>query len=110
MKDLAAYSAWCCLGVVSLGVINPEKEVYKFTYPGQVHALDAALSLSEAPPKQAWRKAKRKVKETAAEAAARRQREHIAQKAKEEDALSDVRVVVRAANNDERRHQKISTG
>lgn len=110
MKDLAAYSAWCCLGVVSLGVINPEKEVYKFTYPGQVHALDAALSLSEAPPKQAWRKAKRKVKETAAEAAARRQREHIAQKAKEEDALSDVRVVVRAANNDEHRHQKISTG
>ena len=98
------------MGVVSLGVINPEKEVYKFTYPGQVHALDAALSLSEAPPKQAWRKAKRKVKETAAEAAARRQREHIAQKAKEEDALSDVRVVVRAANNDERRHQKISTG
>ena len=90
MKDLAAYSAWCCLGVVSLGVINPEKEVYKFTYPGQVHALDAALSLSEAPPKQAWRKAKRKVKETAVEAAARRQREHIAQKAKEEDALSDV--------------------
>ena len=97
------------MGVVSLGVINPEK-VYKFTYPGQVRALDAALSLSEAPPKQAWRKAKRKVKETAAEAAARRQREHIAQKAKEEDALSDVRVVVRVANNDERRHQKISTG
>ena len=110
MKDLAAYSAWCCLGVVSLGVINPEKEVYKFTYPGQVHALDAALSLSGAPPKQAWRKAKRKVKETAAEAAARRQRKHIAQKAKEEDALSDVRVVVRAANNDEHQHQKISTG
>ena len=53
MKDLAAYSAWCCLGVVSLGVINPEKEVYKFTYLGQVRALDAALSLSEAPPKQA---------------------------------------------------------
>ena len=57
------------MGVVSLGVINPEKEVYKFTYPGQVHALDAALSLSGAPPKQAWRKAKRKVKETVAEVA-----------------------------------------